>query len=93
VPAFGESVVVDELGVRFFRPAPWGRIEFVGEDAHGDRDADALRVEIPFAKILPSDGGPPTKRHNQALKNGCAVHVTGPFIPLVTLNEKLDSPP
>jgi hypothetical protein len=29
---------VDEVRIGPLRPAPWCRIEFVGEDAHGDRD-------------------------------------------------------
>src|SRR6266568_8741392 len=36
VPAFGKPVVIDEFGKRALRPAPWGWIEFVREDAHGN---------------------------------------------------------
>ena len=53
VPTFEEPVVMDELRVRFLGPAPWSRIEFVREDAHGNRDGDAFGIEIPFAPILP----------------------------------------
>jgi hypothetical protein len=45
VPALGELVEVNELGVRLLRPAPRSRIEFVGEDAYGGRDHDALDGE------------------------------------------------
>ena len=38
---------MDEFGIRLLRPAPRSRIEFVGEDAHGDRDVDALDIEVP----------------------------------------------
>ena len=47
VPAFVELVVVDEFGIRPLRPAPRGWIEFVREDAHGNRDGDAFGIEIP----------------------------------------------
>src|ERR1700680_2382710 len=53
VPAFWEPVVVNEFGIRPLCPAPRGWIEFVREDAHGNRDGDAFRIEIPFAPILP----------------------------------------
>ena len=43
VPALGELVVVDQLGIRLLRPAPRGLIELVREGAHGDRDGDVLR--------------------------------------------------
>jgi hypothetical protein len=42
VPALGELVEVNELGIGLLRPAPRSRIEFVGEDAYGGRDHDAL---------------------------------------------------
>ena len=51
--ALGEFVEVNELGVRLLRPAPRSRIEFVREDAHGNRDGDAFRIEVPLAPILP----------------------------------------
>ena len=41
---------MNEFRIRFLRPAPWSRIEFVREDAHGNRDGDAFGIEIPFAK-------------------------------------------
>src|SRR5580693_5028642 len=49
----GELVEVNEFWVRLLRPTLRCRIEFVGEDAHGNRDGDAFRVEVPFAPILP----------------------------------------
>ena len=45
VTAFVELVVVDELGIRAFRPTPRSLIELVGEGAHGDGDLDAHRRE------------------------------------------------
>src|SRR3981189_513791 len=44
---------MDEFGISPLCPAPRGWIEFVREDAHGNRDGDAFRIEIPFAPILP----------------------------------------
>src|SRR5277367_5418089 len=56
--AFWEPVVMNEFGVRLFGPAPRGWIEFVREDAHGNRDGDALGIEKPeFAPILPIETG------------------------------------
>ena len=57
VAAFLQLVVVDQFGIRPLRPAPRGRIEFVGEDAHGNRDGDTLGIEIPFPPILPIQSG------------------------------------
>ena len=45
VPAVGQAVVVEELGVGSFRPALWGRVDLVGKGAHGHRYGDALRGE------------------------------------------------
>jgi len=45
VPAFVDLVVMDQLGIRPLGPAPWSRIELVGEDAHGRRDHDAFDGE------------------------------------------------
>jgi len=53
VATFVELVVMDQFGIRPLRPASWSRIEFVREDAHGNRDGDAFRIEVPFAPILP----------------------------------------
>src|ERR1700726_220944 len=53
VTALAELVIVDQLGIGALGPAPRSRIEFVREDAHGDRDGDAFRIEVPFAPILP----------------------------------------
>src|SRR5262249_58636907 len=58
VPAFVVLVVEDELGICAFRPAPWSRIELVGEDAYGHGDGDAFDTEIrPFAEPLPIETG------------------------------------
>ena len=43
--ALVELVVMDEFGIRPLCPAARGRIDFVGEGAHGDRDRDAPDVE------------------------------------------------
>ena len=54
VSTFVELVVMDQFGIRPLRPASWSRIEFVREDAHGNRDGDAFGIEKPeFAPILP----------------------------------------
>jgi len=49
---------MDEFGKRPLCPAPRGWIEFVREEAHGNRDGDAVfGIEKPeFAPILPGDG-------------------------------------
>ena len=65
VPAFVELVVVDQFGIRPLRPAPRGWIEFVREDAHGNRDGDAFGIEIPFAPILPIETGARKRRVRQ----------------------------
>ena len=44
---------MDQFGIRLLCPTPWGWIEFVREDAHGNRDGDAFRIEVPFTEILP----------------------------------------
>src|SRR5262249_31672039 len=56
---------VDELGIRLLRPAPWSRIELVGEDAHGRREGHALRAEIRFAPVLPVETGAGKSRVRQ----------------------------
>src|SRR5579871_2464473 len=38
-------LVIDELWIRVFRPAPWGLVEFVRECAHTHRYAHAFDVE------------------------------------------------
>ena len=43
---------MDQFGIRLLGPAPRGWIEFVREDAHGNRDGNAFGIEIPFAPIL-----------------------------------------
>jgi len=55
--SFRQLVVMDQFWIRTFCPAPWCGIEFVREDAHGDRDGDAFGVEKPFAPILPIETG------------------------------------
>jgi len=52
VTAFVELVVMNELGYACSASSA-GWIEFVREDAHGNRDGDAFGIEIPFAPILP----------------------------------------
>src|SRR5262245_42008845 len=42
VPTLWQLVVVDQLGVRPLGPASRSRIEFIREDAHGNRELDAL---------------------------------------------------
>ena len=54
--AFVELVVMDEFGIGPLCPAPRGWIEFVREDAHGNRDGDAFGVEIPEF-VLPIETG------------------------------------
>src|SRR4030095_8589004 len=64
--AFVVLVVVNELGIRPLRPAPRGWIEFVREDAHGNRDGDALDIEKPeFAPKLPIETGARERRVGQ----------------------------
>ena len=60
--ALGEFVVVDELGIGLLCPALRGWIEFVREDAHGNRDGDAFDIEIPFAPIFPVETGAGKRR-------------------------------
>ena len=57
MPAFGKAVVMNELGIRFLGPAPWGRIQLVWEDAHGNRNRNTFGIEIPFPPILPIETG------------------------------------
>ena len=56
VAALVELVVVDQFGIRPLRPAPRGWIELVREDAHGNRDGDALGVEE-AQLVLPIETG------------------------------------
>ena len=65
MPAFVDPVVMNELGIRPLCPTPRGWIEFVREDAHGNRDGDAFRIEIPFAPILPIETGARKRRVRQ----------------------------
>ena len=54
-PPLSCFVVVDQVGIRPLRPAPRGRIELVGEDAHSHRDGgtDALDGEERRPPVLP----------------------------------------
>ena len=63
--AFVELVVMDEFGIRPLCPAPRGWIEFVREDAHGNRDGDAFGIEKSFAPILPVETGGRKRRVRQ----------------------------
>src|SRR6478672_1288717 len=45
VPGFGEPVVMNELGIRFFLPTPRGLIDLVGKGAHGDGYGNPFRGE------------------------------------------------
>jgi len=57
---------MDQFGIRALCPAPRSRIEFVREDAHGNRDGDAFGIEIPeFAPILPIETGARKRRVGQ----------------------------
>jgi hypothetical protein len=62
VAAFLHLVVMDQFGIRLLCPAPRGWIEFVREDAHGNRDGDAFGIEIPFAPIFPIETGARKRR-------------------------------
>jgi hypothetical protein len=59
-------VVVDKFGIRLLSLTPRSWIEFVREDAHGNRDGDAFGIEIPeFAPILPIETGARKRRARQ----------------------------
>src|SRR3954462_13008325 len=45
VPAHGQPVVVDEVGIGLLCPTPRHLIQLAREDAHRYRDGDALRAE------------------------------------------------
>src|SRR5580704_10525002 len=66
VSTFVELVVMDEFGIRPLRAAPRAWIEFVREDAHGNRDGDAFGIEIPeSAPILRIETGARKRRVRQ----------------------------
>src|SRR3984957_3490550 len=65
VPALGELVEVNELGVRPLRPAPRSRKEFVGENAYGGRDNDALNAKERITLVFPIQTGPRERRIRQ----------------------------
>ena len=67
MPALGELVEVNELGVRLLRPTPRGGIELVRKDTHSNRDTgDAFDIEKPdFAKGLPIETGARKRRVRQ----------------------------
>src|SRR6266403_6251277 len=57
---------MNELGIRLLCPAPRGWIEFVREDAHGNRDRNAFGIEKPeLAPILPIETGAGKRRVRQ----------------------------
>ena len=62
--AFLYLVVMYEFGKRPLGPTPRGWIEFVREDAHGNRDGgDAFGIEIPeFTPVLPIETGARERR-------------------------------
>src|SRR5215212_10161492 len=60
-----DAVEGNEIGIRLLGPAPRCRIEFVREDAHGNRDGDTFDVEIPIAEILPVETGARNRRVRQ----------------------------
>src|SRR5215467_11500483 len=45
MPAFGQPVVMDEVGVGFLRPALGGGVDLVGKDTHRRRNRDAFGRE------------------------------------------------
>src|SRR5262245_60792509 len=64
--AFVELVKMNQFGIRPLCPTAWSGIEFVREDAHGNRDGDAFGIEIPkFAPILPIETGARKSRVRQ----------------------------
>ena len=65
--AFVELVVMDQFGIRPLRPAPWSRIEFVREDAHGNRNRDAFDAEERdlVLEVLPIEACPGNERVRQ----------------------------
>ena len=66
VTAFGELVEMDEFGIGLLGPTEWGRIEFVGKNAHGNRDVDAFGIEVAdFAPVLPLESGAGKRRVRQ----------------------------
>src|SRR5262245_62492399 len=63
MPALREPVVVDQLRIRTFGPAPRSLIEFVRENAHGNRDGDTFDIEIPpLAPEFPVETGARKRR-------------------------------
>src|SRR5262245_36780518 len=64
--AFVQLVKMDQLGIGPLCPTAWSGIEFVREDAHGNRDGDAFGTERPeFAPILPIETGAGKSRVRQ----------------------------
>src|SRR5262245_32291679 len=63
MPALREPVVVNQLRIRTFGPAPRSLIEFVRENAHGNRDGDAFGAEIAaLAPEFPVETGARNRR-------------------------------
>jgi hypothetical protein len=56
---------MDQFGIHPLCLAPRGWIEFVREDAHGNRDGDAFGVEIPEF-VLPIETGARKRRVRQS---------------------------
>ena len=63
--ALWQAIVMDQFGIRLFCPTPWGRIEFVREDAHGNRDGDPFGIEIPLSQNTPIETGAGNRRVRQ----------------------------
>jgi hypothetical protein len=67
VAAFVDLVVIDEFGIRPLCPTPWGWIDLVRKDAHGNRDGDTFGSEIRefSAPMLPVETGARKRRVRQ----------------------------
>lgn len=63
--AFGVPIVEDVIGIRFLGPTARRRVEFIGENAHRNRDLHAFDVEIPLAPIFPIESGSGDSRISQ----------------------------
>ena len=60
---------MDQFGIRPLCPTPRGWIEFVREDAHGNRDGDAFDIEkANFPKILPIETSRRKRRVRQPVE-------------------------
>src|SRR5262245_30410966 len=45
VPTLVKAVVVNQVGISFLSPTPWGLVELIRKGAHGNRDGDSFRGE------------------------------------------------